>query len=157
MRKKLIIILICIAVPIYTYNMWLIVNAFFRGSPKENTEEFNKSLKAELSFPSLQVVHFEEKGKSPFLPYKSKPKPVIRKKAVRQKDRTPKAEAKPPRIKITGIMWNPSNPVAMVSLPDGTSTVAKAGQTLAGSIEVKKVEKNRIKIVCKGNVFWIKK
>lgn len=157
MRKKLIIILICIAIPVYIYNAWLITGGFFRGGPEIAEDGSKKPIKTELSLPSMRIVRFTEKGKSPFVPYKVKPKPVVSKRTVKPKVRKPKTEAKPPKIKITGIMWNPSNPMAMVTLPDGTSTVAKAGQTLAGSIEVKKIEKNGIKIVYKGNSFWIKK
>ena len=65
-----------------------------------------------------------------------------------------KESPKPPSIRITGIMWNPTSPVAMVSMPDGASTVAKAGMTI-GEVTFKKIEKNRIQVAYNGKDFWI--
>lgn len=157
MRKKLVILLIFIAVIVYGYNIWLIVRGVYGGGSSVPVETGNKPVKEHIELPGMRVVHFEEKGKSPFTAYKEAPKPVVVNKPVQPKIVRQSTEAKPPRIQITGIMWNPSNPMAMVTLPDGSSAVAKAGQSLAGGIEVKKVEKERIQIVYEGNVFWIKK
>ncbi len=159
MKKVLIILLIIIAVPVYIWDVWLIVDGMYGRSPERSTvTATGESVTADISFANLRIVHFNKKGKSPFIAYKVKPKPVVRKAPVKRKIvKKPKTEAKPPRITITGIMWNPANPIAMVTLPNGTSTVAKQGQTIAGSIEVKKIEKNRMQIVYKGNVFWIRK
>lgn len=160
MKKVITILLICIAVPVYIWDAWLIIGGM-SGKPLKSkiSATQSESISADLSFANLRIVHFEKKGKSPFIAYKVKPKPVVKRVPVKKKKvvKKPKTEAKPPRIKITGIMWNPSNPIAMVTLPNGTSTVARVGQTIAGSIEVKKIEKNRMQIVYKGNVFWIRK
>ncbi len=159
MRKIITLLLILIAIPLYIWDVWLIIGGVSGKTYKKKTVEISSQANPGLSFASLQVVRYVKKGKSPFLPYKKKPKPVVRKKKPEKKRvvKKEKSEVKPPRIKITGIMWNPTNPIAMVTLPNGTSTVAKQGQTIAGSIEVKKIEKNRMQIVYKGNVFWIRK
>lgn len=159
MKKVLTILLICIIVPVYIWDVWLIVGGLYGKSAKSSsTGKQVESIVDDISFANLRIVHFEKKGKSPFIAYKVKPKPVVKKAPVKKKVvKKPKEQVKPPRITITGIMWNPSNPVAMVTLPNGTSTVAKVGQTIADSIEVKKIEKSRMQIVYKGNVFWIKK
>jgi len=51
-------------------------------------------------------------------------------------------------------MWNPANPIAMLTLPDGPSNAVKSGQTI-GNIIVKTVEKNRVLIVYEKKEFWI--
>jgi hypothetical protein len=54
-------------------------------------------------------------------------------------------------------MWNASNPVAIINLPDGSSTVAKKGQVLAGGITVTAIEKNQVEVEYNGKSFWLKK
>jgi hypothetical protein len=161
MRKKILIILICIAIPVYIWDALLMFNGVSGAQSKTKIiSALDVTPKpGEFAFASLRIVHFIETGKSPFLAQKEKPKPVETEKTSEKSktEKTPPADAKPPRITITGIMWNPSNPVAMVTLPDGSSTVAKAGQALMGAIEVKKIEKNRVQVVYQGNVFWIEK
>ncbi len=157
MRNKIIIVLIIIAIPLYVWDFWLIISNISGKFSNIKKEIVLKNGDKDYSIPSLRIVHFEKKGKSPFLAYTVKPKPVVRKKTVKVKATNIKKEIKPPRIKITGIMWNPANPVAMVTLPDGTNTVAKAGKSLGSGIEVKKIEKNRIQIVYQGKAFWILK
>jgi len=160
LKKLLTIILVCIAVPVYIWDVWLLAGSMYGNPLKRKPADIrSESVAAEITFANLRIVHFEKKGKSPFIAYKVKPKPVRKIMPVKMKKvvRKTKKEAKPPRITITGIMWNPANPIAMIKLPNGTSTVAKAGQTIAGSIEVKKIEKNRMQIVYKGNSFWIRK
>lgn len=160
MRKIVIIVLICIALPVYLWDAWIIISGMY-GTAQEssNLEITPKQIDQDFSFAGLRIVYFAEKGKSPFVPFKEKPKPVVNISELQKQKvmRKPAEDIKPPRITITGIMWNPSNPIAMLTLPDGSSTTAKAGQTIAGSIIIKKVEQNQILIEYEGNKFTIRK
>ena len=153
MKKIILLIFIIIAVPYLSWQIWLFVGK--TGIEDDNNELHSRGSDNIFMQDSMRVAHFSKKGKSPLVPYKVKPKPKRPKKQIKKIQRKPKVEVKPPRIKVTGIMWNPSTPVAMVTLPNGTNTVAKPGQALAGGITVKKVEKNRIQVVYKGTSFWI--
>lgn len=154
MRKTLFIILILIAIPLYSYDLYLLLGGYFsspsttrRNMPEKNTDPLNV-------FP-VRKVTFSVSGRSPFLPYaaESKPAPVVKKRKPRPRPK-PTVEIKPPAIDITGIMWNPSNPVAMINLPNGRSAVAKKGQVY-GDITIEKIEQNRIGVLYKGKKFWI--
>lgn len=156
MKKILLITLILISIPLYSYDLFLLFRVFI--SSEKNELEIQRS--TNFSFDKLLVnaapVRFEDKGKSPFVPYKVTPKPVVTvsPKKLAATPSAAKEPPKPPAIVITGIMWNPSSPVAMITLPDGSSAVAKAGQKF-GSINVKKIEQNRILVVNEGKEFWI--
>lgn len=154
MKKTIILTIIVVTIPFLVWQTWLIVGGFIGNGEAEHKLNSQEAEKAFMQ-DSIRIAHFIKKGKSPFLPYKIKPKPKKAKKKAAPVKRKPKVAVKPPRIKVTGIMWNPTNPVAMVTLPNGTNTVARSGNTLTGGIEVKKVEKNRIQVVYKGNSFWI--
>lgn len=155
MKKILLITLIIISIPLYSYDLFLLFRVFI--SSEENDLDIQRS--TNFSFDKLLMnaapVRFEDKGKSPFVPYKVTPKPVVTvSPKLAASPSSAKEPPKPPAIVITGIMWNPSSPVAMITLPDGSSAVAKAGQNF-GSINVKKIEQNRILVVNEGKEFWI--
>lgn len=158
MRKILTILLIVIAIPLYAWDVYLLL-AGFHGGGRGGDESVPAAAAVETPrMAALPVVRFVKKGRSPFLAEAPKPKPVVKKAPAKKRvARKPQGEVKPPRVTITGIMWNPSNPVAMLTLPDGSSTVAKAGQELSGGIAVKAVEKNAVVLRYEGREFRIKK
>jgi hypothetical protein len=158
-RKILLVVLILIAVPVYVYDSYLVWRFVVdrRADHATGNEAEAVSVEALSNYPSAK---YEKKGRSPFLAYaqkpKPKPKPTPRRKPVRRAAK-PKKTVTAPNITITGIMWNESNPMAMLTLPGGSSTAARAGQTLSGGITVVKIERNRIQVEYEGNRFWIER
>lgn len=156
MKKILPIILIIVTIPIYTYDLFLLFRMFIQ------TENAGDLVKEENSFSIGKLllhaapVKFEEKGRSPFVPNTIAVKPAIPVESKPSPAVSLKEASKPPSIVITGIMWNHSSPVAMLTLPDGSSAVAKVGQSFGG-IVVKKIEKNRILVNSEGKEFWIER
>lgn len=152
MNKKILITLTFVAVLVYGRLLWIVL-----GSP---TIEGNSSNKGEIAIIDKVVVTKEcaftpvkrdpFKGKKP----KPKPKPKVEKKVEEPK---PKVVVKPPNIKINGIMWNSTKPLAMIQLPNGSSQMVKAGDEILGRITVKKVEKNRVQVLFKETLFWIER
>ncbi len=156
MKKVLTIIVVVVLVLFLSWQSYIVLHTLSKEELENTTQKEASSIPL-LRGDSLRIANFRSRGKSPFVPYKVKPKPkkVVKKKKVIKKK--PKVTVKPPRIKITGIMWNPSNPIAMITLPNGSSTTARAGQSLSGGITVKKIEQHRIQVEYKSVSFWIKK
>jgi hypothetical protein len=155
MKKALLIILIITAIPVYIWDAWLL---FGNAKNKNATARVQtKSGNHDLTLMVAGKVHFKESPRSPFLPYKEKPKPPAPKPTKALKRARPAKKVEPPKIIITGVMWNPSRPVAMVNLPGGGSAIAAEGAELAGGIKVLAVEKNRIRVASEGQTFWIEK
>jgi len=130
------------------------------GGTQEDARGNPAATDADLALRAARVVRFEKKGRSPFLAHAAPPKrakPVRRRRKPAPKVVKPAKETTMPTVTITGIMWNPSNPVAMVRLSDGSSAVAKAGMTLSGDIMVKKVEKQGIRVVWEGKEVFVGK
>lgn len=92
------------------------------------------------------LVTFECKGRDPFTLYIDKPAPVSVKKQVPIQKKEQK-EVAPPTITLTGILWNPDNPLATIKLADGTKCVVKTGQTVSGNITVRRIDKKSIVVV----------
>ncbi|MBD3314531.1 MAG: hypothetical protein GF344_01980 [Chitinivibrionales bacterium] len=160
MRKVVLIALIAVAIPLYAWDVYLLISGFM-GSGGGHKGVLDPVTHRETPrIAALPVARYVKKGRSPFLAHKPepKPKPIVRKRAVKRKRiRKPPPPLKPPQIRITGILWNPATPMAMLRLPDGSSTAAKAGHELAGGITVKKVEKNAVVIRYAGKEFRIEK
>jgi hypothetical protein len=145
MRKVIIIILVVVAIPIYTYNMYILLRGTFSaGVDKKNTVTYNTDTAVDIHamIAVSKTVHFEKKGRSPFIPYPVSDQPVKRIQ-VQKSQIVPKEPLKAPSIIINGIMWNPQNPIAMLSMPDGSSVMAKTGQVIA-NVTIKKIEKTFI-------------
>jgi len=156
MRKIIIIVLIVVAVPLYTYNMYMLL----RGSLSKYFDKKGSVTFATDTSNDLQSLifiatpaHFEKKGRSPFLPYPVSDKPVT----TIQKQKNPilpKETPKAPSISINGIMWNPQNPIAMVTMPDGSSATVKVGQVI-NELTIKKIEKTFIVVISGKKEFQI--
>ncbi len=156
MKKLVTIILVIAAIPLYSYNVYLLIKGFI-GSATENTQ-VQQYTDHPISFSTLKV-QFIPGGKSPFLAYAAVPLPKPIQKEIKTKPIAPvpkKELIEKPEIKITGIMWNPDNPIAMINLPDGTSVVARNGQVF-GDIAITKIEQNKINIVFKGKQFSVER
>ena len=155
MRKVIIVILVLAAIPLYVWDFYLLAAANLKhGKHQEKASVVLHDARRSGFLPG--EVHFVEKGRSPFIPNKEQPKPV----GAKAKSKTaakPAIAVKLPPISINGIMWNASNPVAIINLADGSSTVAKKDQVLAGGIVVKTIEKNQVEVEFNGNRFWLKK
>jgi hypothetical protein len=140
MRKTLIAILAVIAVGVYTYNAFLLV----RPGAQQKTEG-KKRTQDDISVEKLlarsQPVLFAKSDRNPF-------------GKSGGKISAPVPSVAAPAVTISGIMWDPVSPLAMIVLPDGSSAAVKAGQTV-GEITVKKIEKERVCIVFKNKTFWI--
>jgi hypothetical protein len=160
MKKLFIIILLCVIIPVYVWDVYLLVAGWYGQNRPTSQSAASRLPEAGDGFQLGRPVIFVEQGKSPFTAYRQKPKPIAVKTVfaeTRPRQSVPKTDVAAPKVIITGIMWNPQTPLVMLSLPGGTSTVAKAGQTLAGGITVKTIEKNRIRIVYENAQFWISK
>jgi len=154
MRKIIIVILVLGAIPLYVWDFYLLTAGYFKqGRHPEKALVVSSVTRQSGLLPG--DIHFVEKGRSPFIPSKEQPKPLVANS--KKKPAQPTAPVNPPPISINGIMWNASNPVAIINLPDGSSTVAKKGQVLAGGITVTAIEKNQVEVEYNGKSFWLKK
>ncbi|MBN1575035.1 MAG: hypothetical protein JW913_00680 [Chitinispirillaceae bacterium] len=153
MKKTLVVILIIVALPLYGYNALMLLRIAFPKVKKTAAavkEEAGPSFERMLR--AATPVRFEVKGRDPFTLSIEKPKPaqadipVVKKKT--------KEVAAPP-ITITGILWNPKNPVATIKLPGGSKTLVKAGQKIGGNLTIKRIEKKTITVVFEGREFTI--
>jgi len=145
MKKALLILLILSAVCLYSWDGFLVFRILAgKSSPAAATPPVQVA--ALMPMHLMRVAHFVEQGKSPFLPYKEMPKPRIA-ASVPAGPAATKAAEPLPAISLNGIMWSETNPVAIINLPDGSSTVAKPGQMLLGTILVKKINKGQVTVV----------
>jgi hypothetical protein len=158
MKKTILIILILCAIPLYTYNIFLLIRTKTVSNLQKNKENpagfFDKWL------IQASAVEFKKSGRSPFSPFKEPPpsplKPVVVTDKFTKKNMQKKVEIPLPAIQISGIMWSPTNPVAMITFPGGTSEVVKEGGTYSDFI-VKKIERHRIQILFNKQLIWIDK
>jgi hypothetical protein len=156
MKKILLILLIIIALPLYTYNALLLCKVKLPGQKNNRHDVLVKSRHTfELLLVGAAPAKFEIKGRDPFTLYKERPKPPVKTEALAHP--TVKNEITPPPVTISGILWNPSNPVAMVKLSGGSTKLVKAGQELDKNMHVKNVGKRNITVVCGGKEFVIEK
>lgn len=154
MRKTIVIILIACAIPLYSYNIYLLLRSPSGESDKNVSISTAESLDSWIV--KVNAVSFTAIDRDPFFPYRPKINTTPTVKPVRVKPPTPKKVIQQPSLKITGIMWSPTNPVAMVVLPNGTGSAVKQGGVYS-DITVKKIERNRIQIGYQGQLFWVEK
>jgi hypothetical protein len=153
MKKTFIILLIVVALPLYIWDTNLFLSNYF-GKRKQSQQIIDAKIDL---LPHFAKATFVQKGRSPFVPYKELPKPAIKTQVIAKKTSSAQAIVNPPPISINGIMWNPSNPVAIINFNDGSSIVAKKGQMLKGNILVKNIDKNQVEVEYTGKSFLIKK
>ncbi len=157
MKKKLLVVLLITAVLIYTYNTFIIVRGTNFGVKKIKNDSGNASFSGSSSrgYVNLAPVVFENKGRDPFNLYSEKPKKTP------EKQRTPivkESKTVPaPQIAITGILWNPGNPIATVKLPEGKTALVKEGQKLEKNLIIKRIEKKNLVVVYEGKEFVVNK
>lgn len=152
MKNKAVVLLILIAIPLYLWDSHLLLTGLF--NIKKPALSAKSTIVHSVSSPVVvPAVRFVEKGRSPFIPYKENVVSV-KNEVKKKKDLSRQTSTNPPKVTVTGIMWNPANPIAMLTLPDGPSNAVKSGQTI-GNIIVKTVEKNRVLIVYEKKEFWI--
>jgi hypothetical protein len=157
MKKTLIILLCVIAVPLYSYNALLLVRAWFPAySNKEEYKSNNTPPAIEQLLVATAPLQFEIRGRDPFA-LKKIEKPIVtnEKKIISENLKPVKKDITAPAIKVAGIMWNPSNPVAMVKLNGGSTKMVKQGQQLESGISVLVIGKNNIVVSVDGNKFTI--
>jgi hypothetical protein len=152
MRKILLVLLAVAAVGVYTYDALLLV----KPSAADKTAT-KKQARDDVSIEKLlsrsQPVRFVKSNRNPFLPRReNSAAKAPGNSAVKASATAPSIAA--PAVTISGIMWDPVSPLAMIVLPDGSSAAVKAGQTV-GEITVKKIEKERVCIAFKNKTFWI--
>jgi hypothetical protein len=157
MKKKAVLFLIAVAVPLYIWDSHILLSGFFT-SKKQTVRQAAIAPAARALVVSTPPMHFQSRGRSPFCAYREMPKPVDAttvkvKKTVPAK---PAPAVAPPKITVNGIMWHPTSPIAMVTLPDGSSTTVRAGQTV-GAFRFKTVERTRVLVIAEGGEFWIEK
>jgi hypothetical protein len=158
MKRKALWLLIIVAIPLYLWDSYTLFSGLF-GSKKPASKHAPILLVSDDLALSTATAHFETKGRSPFLAYKEKPKPIdsLLVRTKKQSASKPAAPTAPlPKIIISGIMWHPTSPIAMVTLPDGSSSTVKTGQTI-GIFKFKTIEKNRVLVIVDGSEFWIAK
>jgi hypothetical protein len=152
MRKTLLVILTVVAVGVYTYDAFLLVKP---GAQQKTVDK--KRARDDVSVEKLlarsQPVFFAKSDRNPFLPSRENSSAKVPGKSGAKTSATVPSVAAP-AVTISGIMWDPASPLAMIVLPDGSSAAVKAGQTV-GEITVKKIEKERVCIVFKNKTFWI--
>jgi Tfp pilus assembly protein PilP len=157
MKKVLITLLFIAAVAVYVWDAFLLVRSFKGDNAGSPATEIARQTLAPMQL--ARAAHFIECGKNPFLPYKeaSKPKLALSAQSAPFRSAGPKLEARPlPAISINGIMWSETNPVAIINLPDGSSTVAKPGQTILENVVIKKIEKGQVTVVFEKKQYTLK-
>jgi len=154
MKNRAALLLALVAIPIYLWDSHELLYGIFGVKSHVSARTASASPANFGAALSIEGPHFENKGRSPFVAYTEKTKPA--EIPAKAKKPPPKPAAVPPKIAITGIMWNPSNPIAMVTLPDGSSAAVKLGQTV-GNFKFKTIEKTRVLVAVDGNEFWIAK
>lgn len=155
MKKILVLLLVCLAIPLYVWDTRLLLLGYF--SKKHHSVAI---VKASLNNTNIgnTDIHFIPKGRSPFLAFKEQPRAIVKTNPNKQKTEQAKpVTANLPAISINGIMWNESNPVVIINMTDGSSVLAKVGQVLPGGITVKAIQKNQVQVEFSGNSFWLKK
>lgn len=158
MKKTLFLLLLGIALLLYTYNALLIAKVTF---PWQKTALQQTDKNSRLTFEQLLVAavpaKFEVKGRDPFTyaPTKAAPPPV--KNVVKATPKVEKKEVAAPPIVITGIMWHPETPVAIIKVPGGSTKMVKAGQLIGETITIKKIDKHSVTVVFEGTTFTIDK
>ena len=158
MKKVLLITLILIAVPLYGYNMFLLLRGSLSSKGDKAVAAAGETVTSfETVLYAATPVSFVEKGKDPFTLYKEPPRPIVPVKKEPVKEKPVKKEVNAPAIVVTGIMWNPDNPVATVKMPGGKSSLVKSGQQLGENLSVKKIEKRSVTVVFEGKEFTINK
>ena len=155
MKKILVTVLLIIALPLYGYNFYLLLRTAFPAPAGARSAAVRQSVSFEQLLSAAAPVKFEERGRDPFTLCKEPPKPVV----VRE---VAKAEPKPapanlPSITISGILWNPENPVAMIKIAGGKTVLAKTGQQPGGEITIKTINKKNIVVLFGGKEFTIEK
>lgn len=155
MNRKILIILVTTAVLLYSYVAFMLAGGTLFALKDKTVEKKRVEISVDKLVLSAVPVKFEENKRDPFMMFEQKPSKQVAVVSKHIAKVTPKKEPpKPPSIKITGIMWNPGNPIAMVTMPDGVGIVAKNGMT-AGNITFKKIEQNKILVLSEGKEFWI--
>jgi hypothetical protein len=155
MKRILVVLLVFIAVFIYVWDTHLFVAGYLGKTGQGPKTIIHQNFRDDL--PRFPEVRFAEKGRSPFIAFKPSIKPALKSGTTVKKPSSSSISIVPPPIKINGIMWNPTNPVAIINFNDGTSTIAKIGQMLQGGITIKNIEKNQVEIVYSGKSFILKK
>jgi hypothetical protein len=153
MRKLLLIILVVAAVGVYTYDAFLLVKPAATRKAVA-AKKSGEQVSVENLLARSQPVRFVKSDRNPFLPRSEKNEADLRVTRSAVKPSAPASLVDAPKITISGIMWDPASPLAMIVLPDGSSAAVKAGQTI-GDITVKKIEKERVCIVFQKKTFWI--
>ncbi len=155
MKRTILILLILATIGVYSWDVYLLIGRGVGFISDRGPDSVQGVAVITAGLPVLREARFEVKGKSPLLAYKEAPRPP-KPPVVRPVVAKPKFKVHPPAVTVTGIMWNPQKPLAMISLPGGGSTVAAVGQEHNG-IAIKKIEQSRIQIEYQGHRFWIDK
>jgi hypothetical protein len=151
MRRILIIALVVAAVAVYMWDAYLLVRPSERVRLKAKSEKAD-AVSVEKLLAGSQKVRFVKTNRNPFLPYRQEVVSAARSKgAVKVQQESP---VNPPRVAINGILGDEKSPLVMLTLPDGSSTAIKVGQTI-GDITLKKVEKDRVLVVFQKKSYWI--
>jgi hypothetical protein len=158
MKNKMALLLIIAAVPLYLWDSHMLLSGLLGKGKKSLNPPAVVTQNDDFQRPAA-IAHFVNKGRSPFMAYKELPRPAAVLKSVAKKPQPAKTVTvplHPPKITVTGIMWNPTNPIAMVTLPDGSSAAVKVNQAI-GTIRITRIEKTRICVVVDGAEFWIQR
>lgn len=155
MKKILVIALLIIALPLYGYNVYLLVRSAFPAAVGPRRVAAKPGISFEQILVAAAPVKFEDRGRDPFTLYKEPPKPAVVREVVKAAPKPPPASL--PSIIISGILWNSDNPVAMIKVAGGKTVLAKTGQQIGTEITVKTINKKNIIILFGGKEFTIEK
>lgn len=156
--KKLLVLLLCIvAIPLYTYNILLLTKVVLPWHTAKADKQMQEN---RHTFEQLLIAakppHFVSRGRSPFT-LNAKQKIVGKKIPVKAKKRPAPKKTVEPIVRVTGIMWHPENPVAMVKVNNGGTSMVRLGHTFAGGIKVTAIHKKSVTVLVDGKSFTFKK
>ena len=159
-KKIIVIVLVFIALPLYGWNAYQLL----RGAMDKNggsAQSAQAVAQAKRNF-DVQLyampVQFVEVGKDPFVAYSSEMVKPRQPGSGTTKSTEPAAPpANMPAMSINGIMWNDQNPVAVLALADGSTTIVKKGDVLPNGVTVLAVEQDRVQVQFEKIKVWISK
>ena len=139
-KRIILAVVVILAVAVWSYNVTLF---FPKSSPIKkvftSTESIKKSKEDEARPQGLLRGSFayQAKYKDPFRA------PFLKDERKSEKKTKPKVEESPPKYILSGVLWNRSSPLAVISDTSGNSYTVKEGDNL-GKVVIIKVSKDEV-------------
>jgi len=159
MKKTATTLLIIVAVAVYSWDTYQVLRTFLGKEGGSSKGSLEAIASADFVMPAFgRPVVFEHTTRSPFDAHPVDMTAVQRvaTSTGSRPAKTTSANVQAPNVTINSIMWSAQSSVAILTLPDGSSAVAKPGEALPGGFVVKKIEQSRVVITYQGKDFEVR-